>query len=181
MIGRRRHRGLALLDIQLGLALSMAVLLTAIGGALAAVNNGSASAQAQAWILQTVARTQASYASRADFSLLNQSSAVHDGLFPESATATGQPINPWGGDFAISGCGCAGAPKEIVVSMDRVPASSCVQLVSAMRTSGGRAKVDGHALNDGGRPTDMDELTTVCGAAGSDGARVQFFFDKQQG
>lgn len=181
MIGRRRQRGLALLDIQLGLFLSMAVVLTAIGGAWAAVNTGSSSAQAQAWILQTVARTQASYASRADFSLLNQSSAIHDHLFPDAATATGSPVNPWGGDFAISGCGCAGAPMEIVISMDHVPASSCVQLVSAMRTSGGRAKIDGHALNEGGRPTDMDELTTVCGAAGSDGARVQFFFDKQRG
>jgi len=172
MIGHRQH-GLALLDIQLGLALSLAIVMIAMGGAWAAVNNGSSSAQAQAWVTQTVARTQAAYASRADFSLLNQSSALHDGLFPEASTVTGQPVNPWGGDLALS----AGAPREMVLTMDQVPALSCVQVVLA--TVGARAEVDGHALNDGGRRTDPQELASVCSSSGSAGSRVQFFFDKR--
>lgn len=176
---RKQQRGLSLLDLQLVLALSAACLAAAVGSTFFMVQTDTSVAQARSWILQTVTRAQASYASRADFSLLTQSSAIHDGLFPAAAMANGLPINPWGGDFAMSGCGCAGAPKEIVITMDGVPAGACVQLISSMRTTDGRAKVNNYALNPGGKPTDTQELIQKCSNVGQAGGHIQFFFDKR--
>lgn len=138
--------------------------------------SGSQTAQAQQWVQQTAQRAQASYISRPDFSLLTQASAVQDNLFPADASSGGHLVNPWGGDFTVTGVDTPlKAMGALVITMDSVPVGDCVTLAGALVTSADSISVDGTTVSQGHTRPDPQVTTVACETEG----RLQFTYIKR--
>lgn len=170
----RGARGFVMFDVMLWMGLGIAVAATALVVFLMAWGNSQV-AQAQSWVQQTAQSTMSSYMSRADFTLLNQSSAVQDGLFPSAAIMGGQLVDPWGGDFAVTGTDTPLKPMgAALITMDQVPAGDCVKLAAALAVSADSISVDGTPVSSGHSTPDPSVTSTACSTLG----RLQFTFNK---
>lgn len=167
--------GFLMFDAILWLGLGVSVAAVALAVFLMTWSGGE-TAQAQAWVQDTAQRTAAAYMSRADYSLLTQASAQQDGLFPAAAFTGGQLVNPWGGDFAITGVDTPLKPMgAMVITMDGVPAGDCSKLASALVTSADSITVDGTTVSQGHTRPDPQVTSIACQTAG----RLQFTYIKR--
>lgn len=167
--------GFLLFDAILWLGLGIAVAAVALAVFLMTWG-GSETAQAQAWVQDTAQRTAAAYMSRPDYSLLTQASAQQDGLFPPAAFTGGQLVNPWGGDFAITGVDTPLKPMgAMVITMDQVPAGDCVKLAGSLVTSADSITVDGTPVSTGHTRPDPQTTSIACETEG----RLQFTYVKR--
>lgn len=174
----KHSTGFAIFEIMIALVIGIALATTAMVVFGTTIGSGRV-AQAQAWIGQTVDKTRASYMSSADFGVLTQASALHDGLFPGASMAGGQgPKNPWGGDFAMTAVDTTDGPATgLAITMDQIPMAECVKLGSVMGASA-YITVDGTNVADGKTGADQAALGVTCNA-GSDGVRMQFLYAKR--
>lgn len=166
--------GFVMFDVMLWMGLGLGIAATAL---IVFVSTWGSSnvAQAQAWVQQTAQNTMASYASRADFSLLNQASAQQDDLFPSAAMTGGQLVNPWGGDFAIAGVDTPlRSMGAALITMDQVPAGDCNQLAGALAVSADSITVDGTTVSSGHSRPDPNVTGVACQTEG----RLQFTYIK---
>ena len=167
--------GFLLFDAILWLGLGVSVAAVALAVFLMTWSGGE-TAQAQAWVQDTAQRTAAAYMSRPDYSLLTQASAQQDGLFPAAAFTGGQLVNPWGGDFAITGVDTPLKPMgAMVITMDQVPAGDCVKLAGSLVTSADSITVDGTLVSTGHTRPDPQTTSIACQTEG----RLQFTYVKR--
>jgi hypothetical protein len=162
-------------DVMLWIGISVSIATVALVLFLMTWSSGEV-AQAQLWVQETAKATMGSYTSRQDFSLLTQSSALQDNLFPQAAYSNGQPTNPWGGDFSIAGVDTPTVPRGAAdIAMTEVPSGDCVQLAAALATSADSITVDGTVVSTNHSPPDPNVTETACQTNG----RLDFLYNKQ--
>jgi hypothetical protein len=120
---------------------------------------------------------QASYSGAANFAQLNETSALHDGLFPKALLdRNGQPANPWGGSIQVDAVDvpgpAAGNDAGFAITYEQVPASVCTKFVANGANGFYQTKVDGQTVAQRSQ-VDLASTSALCGE-NSGGATVQF-------
>jgi hypothetical protein len=175
--GRATQTGIGLLGILVTLGLS--------GAVLAGVGTVYVHTQRTATVSTGVAQTraidravQASYASAANFTLLNQTTALHEGVFPAATLdRNGQPVNPWGGSIQVTGMDVPGAPagndQGFAVTYEQVPASVCTKFVANGAAGFYQTTVNGQVV---AQRADVHTAAAaaLCDSGGPQGVTVQF-------
>jgi hypothetical protein len=162
-------------DVMLWIGISVSIATVALVLFLTTWSHGQV-AQAQLWVQETAQTTFGSYSSRPDFSILNQSTALQDNLFPQASFAQGQPTNPWGGAFRITGVDTPTVPRGAAdIEMDDVPGGDCATLAAALATSADSITVNGTVVSTNHSTPDPVVTETACQTNG----RVDFLYNKQ--
>jgi hypothetical protein len=132
--------------------------------------------QAAAMAADLSERVAKSYQASANFDLLNNTSAVRDGVIPTALLdRNGTPRDPWGGSVQL-----AGVPEGFAVTFEQVPPGACARFVAAAARTFDQVKIN----NADYMPTtrlDLNGLTAICALSPPAGAVVQFWTIRRRG
>ena len=119
---------------------------------------------------------QSSYSSSADYTGLNQQSALRENLFaPSLLNAAGQPQNVWGGSIQVAPTSI-GTHPAFAITYDQVPQSSCTRLATQAAANFTDVQVNGQTILNSGRPNTAAAIN-LCAQSNSN--TVQFIQAKQ--
>lgn len=170
-----RQRGLSLVELAIVLGVSAGI----IAGAWSLYSAGDASRRARSDALTVAAITQAidrTWASRADFSDLDQAAALSARVFPRnSIDRTGRPRNAWGGGIEVEGLSTAGPGSlsrpvnGFAITLADLPPAACLR--TAVQAGAGffDVEVDGVSVISGAQRERVDAVAAAraCGTTPS--------------
>jgi hypothetical protein len=151
------QRGFGLLGLIVTLALSAAVVGVGFtvyiqGDRARRVSLEASNAQA----ISTAIRT--SYASASNYTMLTQTSALRDKLFPSGLLRGGQVQSTWGAPIVVSS---TGGGKGYLIEYDNVPDSSCARFAVAGGEGFAGVNVNGQSVI-AGKSVDVASAVTLC-------------------
>lgn len=157
-------KGFGLLGIMLTLAVSAGIIAT-VFTIYGADVNASQAAETGALATRIRENVQRAYAASPDYLMLNNTSALREGLIPATTLHGGQPLTPWGGAIQV-----AGMTNGYALTYEQVPTGSCAPLVANAARGWDDVTIDGVSVMVA-RHVSTQGLALACE---HDGSTIQF-------
>lgn len=149
-----RRRGVTMIEVLLAVAIGAAIVISIVGFYLSGSESTKVNTHAQQ-IQKIAADTRSLYASRGDYTGLDNALAIQAGIVNNDMVAGTAIVNPWSGDVTL---GTTASDRQFTLASDSMPEAACISLATSNMGSGALAslEINGSTVLDTVGGSDVD-------------------------